>query len=52
MLIVFKKSAPKSTIVCASFKLQWQNLFSVVAHHEISLCSNVFVFAKEKLEVS
>lgn len=49
MLIVFKKSAPKNPIVCAHCKFQGQSLLSVVAHHQISLCSGVFVFAKQKL---
>lgn len=44
------QSLPKCTIVCAHVKFQWQNLLSVVAHHEISICSNVFVFARQKLE--
>ena len=40
---------PKCTVVCVYVKSQQQNLLSVVAHHEISICSNVFALARRKL---
>lgn len=46
-ILIFLKSVPKHSIVCAHFKFQWQNLLSIAADHEIPVCSNVFVFAKQ-----